>query len=149
MYKKYPAICLLLFSIYVCVASWRMDVGSLRKPGSGFMPFWSGAFITILSIILLIQGILSDKAAPREDAQEKVRWKSISLTLAYFFAYVLSLEYVGFIIGTILFVGVILKSIERKGWFLSGWVSVVMSVASYYIFKVWLQAELPRGFFGF
>ena len=113
------------------------------------MPFWSGAFITILSIILLIQGILSDKAAPREDAQEKVRWKSISLTLAYFFAYVLSLEYVGFIIGTILFVGVILKSIERKGWFLSGWVSVVMSVASYYIFKVWLQAELPRGFFGF
>ena len=147
MYRRYPALFFILFSIYVCMVSYRLGLGSLHKPGSGFMPFWSGAFVGILAAIVLIQDIISRRST--EERREKVAWKSIALTLFFFLIYILVLEFLGYIIATVLFVGIILKAIERKGWFLSSWVAVAMALVSYYIFKVWLQAELPRGFFGF
>jgi hypothetical protein len=113
------------------------------------MPFWSAVLIAILSAILLIQEIRSAKAAAQEKEGERPNWKAIGLTLLLFLAYILSLEYVGFIVGTILFTGLVLKVIEKKGWFLTAWVSLVMAFVCYYIFRVWLQAELPRGLFGF
>jgi putative tricarboxylic transport membrane protein len=149
LYRKYPATFFLFLSIYVCVVSWRLGLGSLHKPGSGFMPFWSGAFIGVLALLLFAQDLWSDRTKGVEEGKEKVNWKSIALTLIYFLVYILSLEYIGFIIATLLFVGIILKSIEKKGWFLATWVSVVMAIASYYVFKIWLQAELPKGFLGF
>jgi putative tricarboxylic transport membrane protein len=113
------------------------------------MPFWSGALIGILAAILLIQDLRSGRAATAEEVKEKVTWKSIALTLVYFLAYILLLEHMGYIIATALFVAIVLKSIEKKGWFLSSWVSLVMTLVSYYMFKVWLQADLPKGFLGF
>jgi putative tricarboxylic transport membrane protein len=112
------------------------------------MPFWSGALVGILAGVLLIQDIVSHRVPAQEEGREKVTWKSIALTLFFFLVYILVLEHLGYIIATILFVGIILKVIEKKGWFLSSWVAVVMALASYYIFKVWLQAELPKGFLG-
>jgi putative tricarboxylic transport membrane protein len=148
LYRRYPAVFFILFSIYVCAVSYRLSLGSLHKPGSGFMPFWSGAFVGILAAISLVQDIISRRKAALQEAREKVTWKSIALTLCFFLVYILVLERAGYIIATVLFVGIILKTIERKGWFLSSWVAVVMALASYYIFKVWLQAELPKGFLG-
>jgi putative tricarboxylic transport membrane protein len=149
LYRKFPAIFFVLFSIYVCIVSYRMGLGSLHKPGSGFMPFWSGAFVGILAAVSLIQEIISHRKVAPEETSEKVTWKSIALTLIFFLIYILVLEHLGYIIATVLFVGIILKVIEKKGWFLSSWVAVVMALVSYYIFKVWLQAELPKGLFGF
>jgi len=113
------------------------------------MPFWSAVLIAILAVILLVQEIRSARTAAQEERREKPNWKSIGLTLLFFLAYILLLEYVGFVVGTVLFIGATLKIIEKKGWLLSTWVSVAMAFACYYIFKVWLQAELPRGLFGF
>ena len=149
MYKKYPALFFLFFSIYVCVISWRLGLGSLQKPGSGFMPFWSAVLIAVLAVILLVQEIRCARSVAQEARGEKPNWKSIGLTLVFFLAYILSLEYIGFIVGTVLFTGAVLKIIEKKGWFLTTWVSLAMAFACYYIFKVWLQAELPRGLIGF
>jgi putative tricarboxylic transport membrane protein len=146
LYRRYPAIFFILFSIYVCMVSYRLGLGSLHKPGSGFMPFWSGAFVGILAAIVLIQDFVSPRAT--EENREKVAWKSIALSLFFFLVYIFVLEHLGYVISTILFVGIILKVIERKGWFLSSWVAVVMALVSYYIFKVWLQAELPKGLLG-
>ena len=146
MYRRYPAIFFILFSVYVCAVSYRLGLGSLHKPGAGFMPFWSGVSVGILAAIVLIQDFVSRRAA--EENREKVAWKSIALSLFFFLVYILVLERLGYIISTVLFVGIILKAIERKGWFLSSWVAVVMALVSYYIFKVWLQAELPKGLLG-
>jgi len=113
------------------------------------MPFWSGVLIGVLAVLLLVQDLWIDQAKGVEERKEKVNWKSIILTLVYFLAYILSLEHIGFIIATILFVGIIMKSIEKKGWLLATLVSLGIALGSYYVFKVWLQAELPKGLIGF
>ncbi len=149
MYRKYPAFFFLVFSIYVCGVSWSLGLGSLRKPGAGFMPFWSGILIGALALVLLLQGLRPALTKPAEEGKETVNRKAIGLTLVYFLTYIASLEYVGFIIGTVLFVGIILKTIGKKSWLLAASTSVAMAAASYYVFKVWLQAELPKGLLGF
>jgi putative tricarboxylic transport membrane protein len=149
LFREYPAIFFLFFSVYVCAVSRGLGLGSLHKPGAGFMPFWSGALVGALALVLLIQDFRAAVAKPVEQGKETVNRKTIALTLVYFLAYIASLEYVGFIIGTVLFVGMILKTIEKKGWLLTVSASVAMAAASYYVFKVWLQAELPKGLLGF
>jgi hypothetical protein len=147
--KKLPAIFFLLFSIYICKESLRLGLGTWHKPGAGFVPFWSGVPIGILALLMLIQSIWLNKASVWEKAKEKINWRAIGLTLVYFLGYVALLEYLGFITDTMLFVGVVLKSVEKKGWFVTIFVSLGMAFASYYVFKVLLQSELPKGFFGF
>ena len=129
--------------------SLKLGLGAFHKPGAGFISFWSGVLIGILAVLMLIQYIWFNKADRTEKGKAKINWRTITLTLVYFLGYVLILEYIGFIVATILFVWIILKSIEKKGWFLATWVSLVMALASYYVFKVWLQSELPKGFLGF
>jgi putative tricarboxylic transport membrane protein len=149
LFREYPAIFFLLFSVYVCAVSRGLGLGSLHKPGAGFMPFWSGVLVGVLALVLLIKDFRTAVTKPAEEGKGTVNRKAISLTLVYFLAYIASLEYLGFIIGTILFVGIVLKTIEKKGWFLSALVSMAMTGASYYVFKVWLQSELQKGFLGF
>ncbi len=149
MQGKVSAVFFLLFSIYVSTVAWRLDIGWVRKPGPGFLPFWSGILIGILGALLLVQELLSDRGKKETSVREKISWKSIGLTLIFFLAYILSLDHAGFIIGTILFVGIILKIIEKKGWVLTLSVALIMALGSYCLFKVWLQVDLAKGFFGF
>jgi putative tricarboxylic transport membrane protein len=129
--------------------SLKLGLGNLHKPGPGFIPFWSGVILGILTIMMLIQSILFDKAGRAEEKKEKTQWRAVFLSLGALFVSILIIEHLGFIISTLLLVGFLLKCIEKKRWFVTILASLLMTVASYYIFKVLLQAELPKGIFGF
>jgi len=146
---KYPGIFFLFLSIYVCRVSLKLGLGTLHKPGSGFISFWSGIILGILTIMMLIQNIWFDKADRAEEKKEKIHWRTVILALVSLFICILIFEPLGFIISTTLFVGFLFKGIEKKGWFATILASLLMTFASYYIFKVLLQAELPKGIFGF
>jgi len=146
---KYPGIFFFLLSIYVCRVSLKLGLGHLQKPGPGFISFWSGVILGILTIMMVIQSIWFDKADRAEEKKEKTRWRAIFLSLGALFVSILIFEHLGFIISTLLLVGFLLKCIEKKGWVVTILASLLMTLASYYIFKVLLEAELPKGIFGF
>ncbi len=149
MQIKYPGIFFLLLSIYVCRVSLKLGLGHLQKPGPGFISFWSGLILGILTIMMLIQSIWFDKADRAGEKKEKIKWRAVFLSLGALFVSILILERLGFIISALLLVGFLLKCIEKKGWFVTALASLLMTLASYYVFKVLLQAELPKGIFGF
>ncbi len=133
---KRVGIFFLILSGYVCWESLQLGLGAFQKPGSGFISFWSGLFLGILALLLLIQNIWLNKPKLAEQEKEKTNWKAVITVFASLFSYILLVNYLGFIITT-------------KGWFLTTWVSLFLSLGSYIVFKVWLQAELPKGIFGF
>jgi putative tricarboxylic transport membrane protein len=144
---KYPGAFFLLLSIYVGEVSFlRLDLGSLHKPGPGFMPFWSAI---ILGIFMLLQDSLPHKAKEAGEKREKIHWQAVFLAFASLLVCIFIFERLGYIISTLLFVGFLLKGIERKGWLSTILASVLMTLFSYCVFKVWLQADLPKGIFGF
>ena len=135
----------LLVCVYFSIEAWRLGLGSIRMPGSGFLPFWVSVVVGILTVVQLLREI---KNKPVESAQALFRGKRVQNTvyaLSFLFAYPLLFDKIGFFMCTFLFTGACLKVIGQRRWLLSVGLSLVVAVASYTLFVTWLQIQFPRG----
>lgn len=63
--------------------------------------------------------------------------------------YALTMEHLGFILSTTLFIAFLLWLVERQRWYVIVFGAVSSSMATYLVFKVWLETALPIGLLGF
>jgi putative tricarboxylic transport membrane protein len=142
---KISGLFFLFFSGYVCMKGLQLRVGGFHRPGSGFLPFWSGVALGILALLLLLQAFVLNKTPKEEEGKEETNLKAMAVILFCLIGYVAVLELLGSVITTALFVGVLLKAVEKKGWFLTVWVSLLIALSCYFVFVVLLGSDLPRG----
>jgi putative tricarboxylic transport membrane protein len=136
----------IIFSILICIESFRLGIGSFHAPGTGFFPFLAGMVFGILSLILFILTFI--RKSKREGISEKIRLKNIILVLASLFVYAIILEKLGFVVSTLFFISGLLMIIERKKWYIATIIAIISTLACYIVFQVWLQSNLPKGIFG-
>jgi len=140
----------LLFAIFVSIESYRLGLGNLHRPGPGFLFFWASIALGLMSIVILIRAWSSKKAGePEASIFGKQNTPKIILVLISLFLYAIFMETVGFILVTLLLFIFLLGMIERKRWFFTVFVSIVVTVIAYLIFEIWLKSQLPSGFLGF
>ncbi len=142
---KFPAIFFLFLSLYICYESVHLGVGTLRKPGSGFFPFWSGAGIGSLTLIILFQSL---KLKANGEVSSEGSWKGRVICLFSLLAFILLLNSLGVLFTTFLFIGFYLKVVERKGWATATLVASAVALASHGLFQIVLQSQLPTGILG-
>ena len=63
--------------------------------------------------------------------------------------YALTMEHLGFILSTTLFIAFLLWLVERQRWYVIVFGAVLSSMVTYLVFKVWLETALPIGLLGF
>jgi putative tricarboxylic transport membrane protein len=143
---KFTAVFWLGFSIFICIESYRLDIGSYHAPGPGFFPFLLGIIMGILSTILLTLSF--GEKDVEEHVFNQVKLRNIVVVLAALFIYAFFFTTIGFIVSTFVFVLILIGIVERKNWYIVILVSVTSSLLSYLIFKIWLQSNLPKGMFG-
>ena len=143
---RWSSLFWLVFSILICAESFRLDIGSFHNPGTGSFPFLAGLVFGILSLVLFIRSFLYK--GKMESILSKVRWKSVILALLSLFLYAIVLEKIGFVISTVFFIGILLKIIERKDWYLVIFVSITSTFLFWIVFQLWLQSQLPKGILG-
>lgn len=141
----------LVFGVFVTIESYRMGLGTLRRPGPGFLFFWAGILMAILSLIVLSRAWADSRreALPTKAIFGPIDFLKIALVSASVFLYALFMERLGFIPVTMILLLFLLGVIERKGITLSVFISVVVTAAAYLIFEVLLHSQLPKGFLGF
>jgi putative tricarboxylic transport membrane protein len=140
----------LCFAVLAVILSYHLGLGTLHKPGPGFLFFWVNIVLGILSLIVLIRAWAGKKEeGPQPAIFGGQNVSKIVFVLISLFLYAILMELVGFILVTLLFFLFILKIIEKKGWFYTVFVGVVVTVISYLIFETWLQSQLPRGLLEF
>jgi len=135
----------LLVCVYFCAESWRLGLGKIRMPGSGFLPFWVAVIVGILTVVQLL-GKMRDR--PVEGAQPLFRGKRVQnaiFALSFLFTYPLLFDKIGFFLCTLLFTGACLRVIGQRRWLVSVGLSLLVSIASYTLFVTWLQIQFPRG----
>jgi hypothetical protein len=129
----------LIFSLVVAIESYRLGLGTLSSPLTGFLPFVASVALGILSLTLLISNKLGQK--PLEKGEDitfnrqsfpKVAYVAISL-----FAYGILLAPLGFILDTVILVGFVFIG------------AISAPLISYLIFDVLLKVQLPKGFLSF
>jgi putative tricarboxylic transport membrane protein len=139
-----------IFAVIVIIESYRLGLGTLRRPGPGFLFFWAGIFLATMSLVISLKAWAGRK---REGAPESIfggkNVSKIVLVLASVFLYAFFLERLGFLPLTLLLFLFLLGAMERKGVVFTILTSIAVTAAAYVIFEILLQSQLPRGLLGF
>jgi hypothetical protein len=113
------------------------------------MPFLSGVVIVFFSGVGFIHATMRRRQGERwSSLLQGLRWKRALVLLVSLLAYVLLLEPLGFFLCTALFIGFLLRIIVPYRWSVVIGGALLIAIASYGIFEIWLQAQLPKGPFG-
>lgn len=133
--------------VLACYAATRLGLGSVTEPGAGFIFFWSGLILIVLSLIVLADSVRSSADTVGEIGD--MNWTKIALVLLALLLYAFFLERLGFVVTTFVLMSFLLGCIERTNWFRTLGVACAAALASYAMFELWLKIRLPKGLLGF
>jgi putative tricarboxylic transport membrane protein len=136
----------LAIAIFAAAQGLSLKLGSLQRPGPGFFPFWGGVVLGLLSIVLVVRALTEPATAKR--VRLRLESSKPVVALGAVLGYLLLLETLGFVAVTFLFL-LLLFRLERRAWSVSVASAVGGALASYALFQLWLQTQLPAGPFGF
>jgi putative tricarboxylic transport membrane protein len=138
----------LVVAIGIVLLSMRYGVGTLHEPGPGFITFFAGAILIVLSLALFFSNF-------RDRADRSSLWSlwagletgKVLYVILLLVAYIFLLKPVGFLISTFLLLVLLFRvkgSYRLKTVLL---ISLLVTAGSYLVFEIWLKAQLPKGIF--
>ena len=141
----------ILFGAGAIYGALDLGLGTMGQPGSGFLTFVAGSFVTAMAVVVFLQSLRVDRAAQMRVSQLwlGVKWhRTIIITLltALFIAV---FETLGFFICCYALLVTIMRWLEGLSWKISLLVPAVTIVSTYVLFKTILKISLPAGIFGF
>jgi hypothetical protein len=143
-------VTLFLGSLLLMWESRKLPPSGTFGPGPEFFPFWLGALMAGLAVLLVLQAWRRVPATGESRVFPGARaFTAIGATLASLATYILVLDDLGFLLATGLLTAFLLKVVEREPWSTSLAVAVGNAVALQTIFRTLLGVSLPKGFLGF
>jgi len=158
-------------ALLICFGSYRLSLGSLNDPGPGMFPFIAGVALGVLSMVewwntsrAYRRHALTPALAVGDDPDgvhtvsteaieplfpNRLGAQKAAAVIVALLIYALTMEHLGFILSTTLFIAFLLWLVERQRWYVIGFGAILSSMATYLVFKVWLETSLPIGLFGF
>jgi len=117
-------------------------------PGPAFLPFWLGVVMAGLAALLLSGAVRSrDPGAQWLPRGESL--KRLALVLSATIGLVALLNVVGMILGTALFLIVLMRFLDRNPWPLTLAVAVATAGVNFLVFTYWLRVPMPVSVLGF
>ncbi len=133
-----------IFGAFVGVEGYRLEIGSLADPGSGFIFFWLGLIILALSSIVFVQSLIG--SGPGTVVRAKFSGLSqLSAIILALALYAAAFKNIGFVISTLLVMLFLFKVMGSQSWKAAIVAAFLSSVSAYLIFDVWLGCSLPAG----
>lgn len=117
-------------------------------PGPAFLPFWLGLVMALLAGLLLLGALRSRDPGPPW-LPGGVGLRRLGLVLGVTVAFVALLNVLGMLIGTVLFLLVLLRGLDRHAWPLCVAVALAVAGFNYVVFSFWLRVPMPVGWLGF
>jgi hypothetical protein len=132
---------LFFLGIGAVIGAIRLHVGSPTEPQPGFFPFLGGISLIVLSSIIFLKGRIGQ-------SQKEVVFREVrrpALLLVVMIALVAVLDRVGYVIGTFIASGLILRILNVKSWRVLLLTSLCLSIGTYILFDKLLGIDLPVG----
>lgn len=117
-------------------------------PGPAFLPFWLGLAMAGLACLLWVGAWRSGEPGPSwlPRGQALQRFAGV---LGATIALVALLGVVGMVLGTALFLIVLMRFLDRTPWVLALTVAVAVAGINFLVFTRWLKVPMPVSLFGF
>ena len=140
----------LIVGAAITASSISIGLGTLSTPGSGFFPFLAGLAMSFLSCLGLVYSTLQkNQGRGWKPTMAHLRWGNFLIVVAAMLGYIFVLKTLGFVFSTALFVGFLLRAVQPQKWSVVIGGGIGTALACFVIFQVWLEAQLPKGLWGF
>jgi len=140
----------LVVGIGIAISSLKYGFGTLHEPGPGFITFFAGTILIILSLALFLSSFWDHKdRIGFHNLWAGLEPGKVLYVIVLLIAYTFLLKPMGFLISTFILLFLLFRvkgTYRLKTIFL---ISFLVTVGSYIIFEIWLKAQLPKGVFGF
>ncbi len=148
-YDQVSAIFFLIIGVFFALYAQSVEIGTWNEPGPGFLPFWAGITITMMSIALLVKSAKRKGPVRPSFFPEAESWKRVLATFSGLILYNFIFDFLGFAWTTFFFVGFLVKFIFPQSWARTLIVAVAAAVMARLLFINFLGTQLPKGFLGF
>jgi putative tricarboxylic transport membrane protein len=141
----------LVIGLLLILLAMQHPIWTSSGPGEGFFPLLIGLVIVGTSSIIMASALrilIRQEKNQKVIYTEKKRSTDVFRVCSYgilMLLYGISIETIGFLISTILFVFLILKFVERRGWWNSVFYALSGTVIFYFLFSHILGVRLPYG----
>ncbi len=151
MQRKYQlssAIFFLVLGVGFVVEAQKLKLGRISRPDPGFFPFWLGVAMIVAAAFFLIRVLRRDVGSEGrpESLWRGLHWGQALFSLFAMLGYALVLDRTGYLLTTFILLFVLFRYVGSQSWRATILGSVATSVLTYLLFKVWLQVQLPAGF---
>lgn len=128
------------------IESVRLSLDTIHNPGPGFVPFFLGLSLALLSLLSFM--VPDRQVKPEAFWNNLERGKSIFFIFAGLGIYLVLLSIAGFFIDTFLLMIYLMKFSGEKGYKRALVTSALTMVFIYFLFYKLLSIPLPKGMVG-
>lgn len=121
----------------------NLGLGNMQLPNSGFMPFLASVLLVVASAAWVV-GSLGKDLDPRPFWVDR-GWLKPGLAVLMMLFYAWSMDNIGYVLATLVFMLVWQFLIERERWLKATVVSVTATVVMWLLFSQLLGVPLPTG----
>ena len=141
---------MLLFGAVTAYFSLRMPVGTFRAAGSGLFPLGLGILLMGLSIVLLIKAGAQRKPVAEKKPSDELSQptKQVILFTSAIALAILLFKELGYPLMSFLLLLALLRILGVRSWAYSLSLSLLTATGAYFLFVVWLEIPLPKGWIG-
>jgi len=127
----------------------KLSVLESAGPQEGFFPLIMGVIMAGLGMIVVFRSYTAEIHATDKVLKKERAGYADTLRLLVYLAlivlYAIVFESLGFLVSSALFLALVLKIIEKKGWRITLLVTIVAVSTSYFLFTFLLHIPLPQG----
>jgi putative tricarboxylic transport membrane protein len=132
--------------IGVTLLSIKYDFGTFLSPGAGFVTFFAGLILSLLSLILFISSWRTREPHKRlKELWEGLDWIKVIYVVSLLVVYTLILKSLGFLISTFLLLTLLFRAKGSYPWLRVTLLSLFITTGAFLIFQIWLKVQLPKG----
>jgi putative tricarboxylic transport membrane protein len=137
-------------ALWCYLESTRLDYMTEFTPGPGFMPFWVGVVLALLSFYLIIDSFVR-KPGKKDNAKllpKKHALYRVGAIIGMLFAVTFSMKFLGFPLTLALFTTAVLLLLEHYSVLKSVGYGIAYSAVTWFVFEYILSMGFPKGFLG-
>ena len=138
---------LLLLGGFVLWESLKLKIGwGLNGPEAGFFPFWLALGLVLCSAVTVLKAFFRGSSYTDRPFVRKGGWVPVVKVAVPAFGMVALTEAIGLYPAAAVYLAVYMRWIGRHRWITILLVSILLPVASYFLFDKWFLIPMPKGY---